>query len=280
METITVHAPFGKTHLQEIAIDQLHPGVYQPRDIFAQEALESLAKTIEQLGILEPLVVRPSSKNVEHYEIVAGERRWQAAKLAGLQTVPCLLGHYSDEQAAQIALVENVCREGLNPIAQARAMRKLASEFQYTHEEISALLGMSRTGVTNLLRLLTLDERIQHWMKQGHLSEGHGKILAGLPLDKQYWYAYEAIKKEWSVSMLDEAIKIRENKNNSSAEGTKTSPKLSPLEQQLTDTLGHAVKLKFNKNETGYIQIHFHDKTNMQEILAKLGCSTNNLPLE
>ena len=109
-------------------------------------------------------------------EIVAGERRFRAAKLAGLTVVPCLLSNYSNEQAAQIALIENTCREALNPIAEALAMKRLVSEFRYTHDEIGMLLGVGRSQVTNLLRLLSLDARIQHWMKQGHLSEGHGKL--------------------------------------------------------------------------------------------------------
>ena len=116
----------------------------------------------------------------------------------------------------QIALIENTHREALNPIAEALAMQRLATEFRYTHDEIGMLLGMSRSQVTNLLRLLSLDARIQHWMKQGHLSEGHGKILAGLPREKQYWYAYEAIKKEWSVSVLDDAIKTLDQKETGS----------------------------------------------------------------
>ena len=130
METITVHALFGKAILKDIAIDKLHSGTYQPRDTFSEESLASLATTIEQLGILEPLIVRLSSKHAGQYEIVAGERRYRAAKLAGLTVVPCLLSNYTNEQAAQIALIENTCREALNPIAEALAMRRLAAEFQ------------------------------------------------------------------------------------------------------------------------------------------------------
>lgn len=174
-----------------------------------------------------------SQKHPDHFEIVAGERRWRASKLAGLQVVPCLLSNYTNEQAAQIALIENTCREALNPIAEAQAMQRLANEFQYTHDEIAVLLGISRTQVTNLLRLLKLDARIQHWMKQGALSEAHGKILAGLPLDKQYNFAYDAIKKDWSVRGLDEAIKIA--------------------------------------NEGGYFRIPFQNHEHMQNILLKLG---------
>lgn len=280
METITVHALFGKAVLKEIAIDQLHSGTYQPRDTFSEEALESLSKTIAQLGVLEPLIVRASTKSHEHFEIVAGERRYRAAVLAGLTVVPCLLSNYSNEQAAQIALIENTHREALNPIAEALAMRRLATEFRYTHDEIGVLLGISRSHVTNLLRLLNLDGRIQHWMKQGHLSEGHGKLLAGLPLEKQYWFAYEAIKKEWSISVLDGAIKASDDKKLKAIKVRKSAVPTSPLERHVTDQFGYPVKLTLNKNETGCFRIHFHDREHMQKILEKLGCPSDELPTE
>ncbi len=165
-------------------------------------------------------------------------------------------------------LIENTCREALNPIAEAFAMRRLADEFKYTHDEISLLLGVSRSHVTNLLRLLNLDARIQHWMKQGALSEAHGKVLAGLPLDKQYWFAYEAIKKEWSVRVLDEAIKSTDNKK------TGKNPKQTlptQLEQQLAEQFGYSIKVTVNKNESGYFRIPFNNQSVMREILVMLG---------
>ena len=280
METITVHALFGKAVLKDIAIDKLHSGTYQPRDTFSEEALESLSKTIAQLGVLEPLIVRASTKNHEHFEIVAGERRYRAAALAGLTVVPCLLSNYSNEQAAQIALIENTAREALNPIAEALAMQRLATEFRYTHDEVGVLLGISRSQVTNLLRLLNLDGRIQHWMKQGHLSEGHGKLLAGLPREKQYWYAYEAIKKEWTVSVLDDAIKASNDKKLNTSQVRKSAMPTSPIERQVTEQFGYPVKLTVNKNETGCFRIHFHDREHMQKILEKLGCPSEELPAE
>ncbi|OGT49906.1 MAG: hypothetical protein A3E53_03000, partial [Gammaproteobacteria bacterium RIFCSPHIGHO2_12_FULL_39_24] len=182
------------------------------RDIFAQETLESLSKTIEQLGVLEPLIVRASLKNNNQYEIIAGERRFRAAKLAGLSFVPCLLSNYSNEQSAQIALIENTHREALNLIAEALAMKRLAEDFRYTHDEIGVLLGVSRAQVTNYLRLLILEARVQHWMKQGALSAAHGKILAGVKYEDQYAFAYDAISKPWSVHMLDKMIKAAAEK--------------------------------------------------------------------
>jgi len=269
MATLTVHALFGKAVLKEIAIDKLHSSFYQPRDTFSPESLESLSTTIAQLGVLEPLIVRPSPRTPEAFELVAGERRWRAAKLAGLEVVPCLLANYSNEQAAQIALIENTCREALNPIAGALAVQRLTAEFGYTHEEVASLLGMSRSHITNLLRLLHLDARIQHWMKQGALSEGHGKLLAGLALDKQYWYAYEAIKKEWSVHMLDKTIKTSADKALETDKKEKSPTELAGLEEHLSQQLGYRVKVIVNKNEAGYFRIPFLDREQMQKILAK-----------
>src|SRR5579871_5435898 len=128
METITVYAMFSKGILQEIPIEMLHSGTYQPRDTFSEEALESLAKTIAKLGVLEPLIVRASQLHRNQFEIIAGERRFRAAKLAGFSVVPCLLSNYTNEQTAQIALIENAHREALNPLAEARAMQRLAEE--------------------------------------------------------------------------------------------------------------------------------------------------------
>jgi len=271
-ETITIHSLFGKAVLQDIAVDKLHSSAYQPRDEFSEEGLASLAATIEQLGVLEPLIVRLSMQKQGHYEIVAGERRFRAAKQAGLAIVPCLLSNYTNEQAAQIALIENTCREGLNPIAEATAIKRLATEFRYDHEEIAMLLGVSRSQVSNLLRLLNLDARIQHWMKQGHLSEGHGKILAGLPEEKQYWFAYEAIKKEWSVGTLDDAIKAVDEKKRQASIARKASPIASPIEKQLTEQFGFQMKVTINKNEAGSFRIPFHCREQMHSILEKLGC--------
>lgn len=269
METITVHALFGKAVLKDVPINMLHSGTYQPRDSFSEEALQSLAKTVEHLGILEPLIVRVSQQHQNQFEIVAGERRFRAAKLAGFTVVPCLLSNYSNEQTAQIALIENTHREALNPIAEARAMQRLADEFRYTHDEVAILLGVSRSQVTNLIRLLRLDARIQHWMKQGALSEGHGKVLAGLALERQYWFAYEAIKKEWSVRALDEAIKIADNKN--SDDKSQKTPLTNPFEQQLGEQFGYPIKISINKNESGHFRIHFNNQSVMRDILLKLG---------
>jgi ParB family chromosome partitioning protein len=271
METITVHAMFSKGVLKEIPIDMLHSGTYQPRNDFLEEALETLSKTIAQVGILEPLIVRTSQKYADKFEIVAGERRWRAAQRAGLTVVPCLISNYTNEQAAQIALIENTCREALNPIEEAHAIQRLTDEFKYTHDEVSMLLGVSRSHVSNLLRLLRMDGRVQHWLKQGHLSEGHGKLLAGVAYERQYWYAYHTIKQEWSVRALDEAIKAGADKKLATKRAQKTAQPMSEFEQQLAEQFGFPMKVTINKNDTGYFRIPFHDRAHMQIIMDKLG---------
>lgn len=271
METITVHAMFSKGLLKEIPIEMLHSGTYQPRYDFSEEALESLSKTIAQVGILEPLIVRASQSHAEKFEIVAGERRWRAAQRAGLTVVPCLISNYTNEQSAQIALIENKCREALNPIEEACAMQRLTDEFRYTHDEVSMLLGVSRSHVSNLLRLLRMDGRVQHWLKQGDLSEGHGKLLAGVPYDDQYYYAYHTIKKGWSVRTLDEAIKLGVDKKSTTNKSKKIVKPMSLLETQLTEQLGFSLKVAINKNDAGYFRIPFHDLAHMQMKLDKLG---------
>lgn len=271
METITVRAMFSKGVLKEVPIELLHSGTYQLRHEFSEETLDSLSKTIAQLGILEPLIVRASQRYAGKFEIVTGERRWRAAQRVGLAIVPCLISNYTNEQAAQIALVENTCREALNPIEEACALQRLTDEFRYTHDEVSILLGVSRSHVTNLLRLLRMDGRVQYWLRQGDLSEGHGKLLASIPYDIQYYYAYHAIKKEWSVRALDEAIKAGVDKKLSANKSKNSAKPISSFEAKLTEQLGFPMKVTINKNDTGYFRIPFHDRAHMQMILDKWG---------
>jgi len=171
--------------LQQVAIDLLVRGRYQPRQHFDPEKLQELADSIKSTGgLLQPIVARPLPNG--QYEIVAGERRWRAAQLAGLLDVSCLVCPYTDEQALQAAIVENISRADLNPIEEAKAYQRLIDEFQYLHEEVAASIGKSRTVITNSLRLLKLDPRVQTLLIEEKLSEGHGKILAGLDSHLQY----------------------------------------------------------------------------------------------
>jgi ParB family transcriptional regulator, chromosome partitioning protein len=269
---ITIHAPFDKAMLQDIPLGMLHSGTYQPRREFSEESLIQLRDTIAQLGVLEPLIVRPSQQHAGQYEIIAGERRFRAATLAGLASVPCMVAGFSNEKAAQAALIENTCREDLNPMDKAHAMQRFVIEFDYTHEEIGALLGISRSNVSNILRLLRLDGRIQHWLRSGSLSEGHGKLLAGISYDKQYGFAYEAIKKGWSVNILDEAIKNEaDRKNSRKPQKDESVCHTTQLAYRLTEKFGHPVKASINRDESGSFRILFCNRQHMLDIMRRLG---------
>lgn len=268
METITAHAMFRKGFLKDIPIEMLHSGTYQPRTEFSEEALASLTKTIEQLGVLEPLIVRASKQHPNKFEIIAGERRFRAAKRAGFLEVPCLISNYTNEQAAQIALIENTCRDELDPVSEARALERLTDDFHYTHDEIASLLSVSRSYVSNMLRILCMDRQVQGWIAKGTLSKGHAKVLAGVRYEDQYKYAYDTLRKEWSVRLLDEAIKADKDQK---AKTQKGMPPLSPVNKQLTAHFGMPAKVTINKNQSGHFRIPFQDASQMQIILDKLG---------
>src|SRR5215208_3302358 len=199
-----------KPILKYLDIDMLTRGRYQPRQEFDPEKLQELADSIKSTdGLLQPIVVRPIANN--RYEIVAGERRWRAAQLAKLTEVSCLVFEYSDEQALQAAIVENISRTDLNPIEEARAYQRLIDEFHYLHEEVAASVGKSRVAITNSLRLLKLDPLIQNYLIKGQLTEGHGKILASLSLLHQISLANLCVEKVWNVRKLElEAKKLQE----------------------------------------------------------------------
>ncbi len=259
-----------KHALKEIPIGQLRAGQYQPRQTFSQDGLNSLAETIKNVGVLEPLLVRPLSES--EYEIIAGERRWRAAKIAGLKTVPCLVGYYNDETTSQIALIENISRENLNPIDEAAGISRVIEEFDYTHEEIGAILGKPRSHITNLLRLLKLDRRVQEFLREGNLTEAHGKILAGLPIEKQYYFAHQSIEKQWSMRTLTDAIKHlslkskeRDNQNNPKDKDVD----ILRLEQETSDYFGHEIKFNLKKDKSGKVNIHFCNLDELEAILDK-----------
>ncbi len=256
-----------KPTLQHLSVDQLVRGKYQPRQHFDAEQLEELAESIKTTGgLLQPIVVRPLKTG--QYEIVAGERRWRAAQLAQLHEVSCLVGHYTDEQALQASIIENVNRADLNPIEEANAYQRLIDEFHYMHEEIAAAVGKSRTTITNALRLLKLDERVQALMITGKLSEGHGKILAGVPALHQYALAEQSIQKNWSVRKMEmEAKKIlHPNQSN-----LYSDPNLKQLEAALGDHVGNAVNIEYEERGGGSMKIRFNNIDELEGLFQRLG---------
>jgi ParB family chromosome partitioning protein len=270
MQEITLAFKKSTLVLQEISLEKLRRGQYQPRQVFSDEGLNSLAETIRRVGILEPLVVRSLSD--DNYEIIAGERRWRAAQIAHLQTVPCLIGRYTDEQASQMALIENISREDLNSIDEASAINRIVLEFNYTHEEVAAILGKPRSHITNLLRLLRLDTRVQDLLRTKELSEAHGKILAGLAIDKQHFFATQCLQKNWSSRALVNAVKnLTKDKRENSPKTIKKDVNTLHLEQEISDKFGHSVKLSFDADDkSGYVNIRFSHLDELENVLYKL----------
>lgn len=254
--------------LQQIGIDLLVRGKYQPRQHFDPEKLKELADSIVSTGgLLQPIVVRPTAQNT--YEIVAGERRWRAAQLAGLSDVSCLVCQYTDDQALQAAIVENISRADLNPIEEAQAYQRLIDEFHYLHEEVAASVGKSRTAITNSLRLLKLDARVQQLLITGQLSEGHGKILAGLPQQQQFELADRAQQKGWNVRKLEqEAKKLTQPVITN---GKYSDANLARLETALSDHLGNRAQIEYEERGGGYMRIRFNNIDELEGHFERIG---------
>lgn len=263
-----------------LPIEQLQRGRFQPRCYFDPQALEDLADSIKKNGLIQPIVVRPfnsSDLNDQIYEIIAGERRWRAAQLAGLDKITCLVNHYNDGQAAAVTTVENIQREDLNPIEEAQAIQRLINDFGYRHEEVAAIISSSRTKVTNLLRLLQLDERVKQFLIKGQISEGHGKMLAGLPLSRQITLANSVVKKNWSVRKLEQIIRM-EGDESSPNNNKKKNPDITRLERLISEQMNTQVAVESEKTmKGGWLKIKFYDDPTLEGILRKIGIKDDDL---
>jgi len=253
--------------LKEIPVEYLRRGKYQPRVDFDPDALNELAASIVRTGIIQPIFVRPIENN--QYEIIAGERRWRAAQIAGLDSVPCLIKDISDEDAIAATTIENIQRQDLNPIEEAQAYQRMVNEFDYKHEEIASIIGKSRPKISNLIRLLTLDPRAQKVIIEERLSEGHAKVIAGQPIQEHITLAMKSVKNKWSVRQLEQYIK---NDSEDSPIMKRQDPNIKRLEQTISDYLGTQVKLNADKpSGGGWLSIHYHDLEILAGILDKIG---------
>lgn len=257
-----------KPSLQQISIDLLTPGKYQPRQHFDPEKLQELAESIKSTdGLLQPIVVRPANGK---YEIVAGERRWRAAQLACMTDISCLIYSYSDEQALQASIIENINRTDLNPIEEAFAYQRLIDEFHYLHEEVAASVGKSRTVITNSLRLLKLDPRVQQLLITGQISEGHGKILASLRQHEQIQLAEQCAQKGWSVRKME--IEVKKLQQISTETNTPYSDaNLKNLEISLSEHVGNRVQIEYESRGGGYVKIRFNNIDELEGHFERIG---------
>jgi len=252
--------------LESCQIDNLKTGKYQPRSHMNQIALNELAESIKMQGIMQPIVVRPVG-NMK-YEIVAGERRWRAAKLANLSEVPILIKDIPDESALAMALIENIQREDLNAIEEAKGIQRLIDEFGMTHESASHVLGKSRTTVTNLLRLLNLSEHVQKALLEGKIEMGHARALLSLSASDQVMICQKVISKNLSVRDV-EALIGQQRPAKRKIKKQKTADIVN-FEANLSDKLGTSVKISHKSNGSGVLKINYSNLDELDSILKKI----------
>ncbi len=251
---------------QSLPIDQLRPGKYQPRAGMNPEALNELAQSILAQGILQPILVRPIGD--KQYEIIAGERRWRASRIAGLTSVPVAIREIPDDAALAAALIENIQRENLNPLEEATGIQRLIEEFKMTHEVAARAVGRSRAAVTNLLRLLNLAQPVRELLLSNQIDMGHARALLGVSNVKQAEIAHQVVKARLSVRQT-EALVTR-----SQQAETKTPPSVDRdvlhLQEELADKLGTKVQIRASKAGQGSIKLSFQNLGELDRLLNKL----------
>jgi len=266
MKVDSVESVLPEKEIHELPISELVPNADQPRKSFDEDSLATLAESIKNLGIFQPIVVR---KQKNKYQIVAGERRYRAAIIAGLETVPVIVKKYNTEEMTEVALVENLQRENLNPIEEAQGLKRLADEFGLTHETIAKAVGKSRSAISNSLRLLSLPEPVQEMLYHRHLEMGHARALLTLPVVEQLELAQKAVKNGWSVREVERRSQIA---HQTKQEIKKTiSPDIRRLNDVLTERLGVNAEVKTTNHKKGKIVLHFDTPETFEYLLKQLG---------
>ena len=253
--------------LRDIALADLSPGKYQPRTHMDREALEGLAQSIQSRGIVQPILVRELDSG--KFEIVAGERRWRAAQMAGLATVPALVRQIPDEHALGIGLIENIQREDLNAIEEAMGIKRLIEEFKLTHENAAHAVGRSRASVTNLLRLLELAKPVQDMVMETKLDMGHARALLALSKSRQVELAHQIVAKSLSVRDTERMVKQALTPPKAGKTLMTTVTDTRHLENELAEKLGTKVAMKADKLGRGTLTIHFHSLEQLDGILER-----------
>jgi ParB family transcriptional regulator, chromosome partitioning protein len=263
--------------LANLPVDLLQRGKYQPRVDMRQESLEELAASIKSQGIVQPIVVRPvdgaAPGESQRYEIIAGERRWRAAQIAGLATVPAVIRRVPDEAAIAMALIENIQRENLNPLEEARALDRLIGEFGITHQQAADAVGRSRAAVSNLLRLLELPSEITAFVEKRELEMGHARALLGLTQRRQQVEVGALVAKK-GLSVRDTEAMVRAMLNKPAANGAKDGRPLDPnvqrLQNELSEKLGAPVQIQHTGSGKGKVVVTYHSLDELDGILAHI----------
>ncbi|MDO9178802.1 MAG: ParB/RepB/Spo0J family partition protein [Agitococcus sp.] len=254
--------------LQHLPLVQLQRGRYQPRRDMNPTALQELAESIKAQGIMQPIVVRVLGD--DRYEIIAGERRWRAAQMAGLDTIPAIIREINDDTAIAMALIENIQREDLNPMEQATAMHSFVEQFAFTHQQIAEAVGKARATVTNLLRLMSLPREVKTLLEHGDLEMGHARALLSLPEAQQIDSARLIVAKGLSVRQAEALVRSLLAANDKPVDDKKVDPNVAQLQQRLADTLGAAVQIDYNKKGQGRLVIRYNSFEELDGILAHI----------
>lgn len=252
-----------------LKITEVEPSREQPRKNFNEDALLELADSIKQFGIIQPLIVQ---KQDDYYEIIAGERRWRAAKLAGLKEVPVIIKNYTEQERVEIALIENIQREDLNPIEEALAFRRLLTEFELKQDELAERVSKSRTAVTNSMRLLKLDERVQQMVVDEKISTGHARaLLAVEDKEQQYTLANKIFDEKLSVRETERLMKnFQKEKENKKSQKTENEFIYKGIEEKIKMILGTKVTVNHKKNNKGRIEIEYYSNEELERIMDLL----------
>jgi ParB family chromosome partitioning protein len=261
--------PLKGEMIENISVDQLNPGQYQPRKRFDEESLQELADSIIEQGLMQPIIVRKAENN---FEIIAGERRWRAAKLAKVDTIPVIVRDINDRTASIIALIENMQRVDLSSIEEAEGIKKMIDEFGMTHEEASDAVGKSRSAVSNLLRLLQLTDFVKDKLNSGDIDMGHARALISLSADQQNMVCQKIINEKLSVRKVEELIQsgISKVNNKKISKDNNKNNDIEILQKEFSDKLGFPVTIENKNNNSGLIKIKYRNLDELDILLNKL----------
>jgi len=267
--SITGNDTVIQTPLQSLPVDLIHQSPYQPRQIMEPEALEALANSIKQQGVVQPIVVRATE---DGYELIAGERRWRAAQQAGLQEIPTVIKNVNDQEAAAIAIIENLQREDLNPLEEAQAFANLIDKFGLTHQEVGEVVSRSRAAVSNSLRLLALAQPVKDMLNQGELEMGHARALLALDEQQQRKCAQSIVQRQLSVRGAEALVKqlLDGGSKKKSTANSSQDPDVSRMEHKISDRLGARVSIQHSQNGSGRMQIRYTNLDEFEGIVDKL----------
>ena len=250
--------------INKLSLSEIKPNKYQPRKNFDEEMLKDLTNSIKERGVIQPIIVRKSNTDSSKYEIIAGERRWLAARKAGLHDIPVVVTEADDLKSLEFAIVENIQRHDLNPLEEAQGYKRLIDDFSYDQEKVSKFIGKSRSYITNSLRLLNLPQDVLQLVEEKKISAGHAKILVGL--ENASFIAAKIIEKKLSVRQSENFVKIFRKKKGQST--LYKDPNLKSLEQSVQEKIGLQVKIKSNKRNKGSITFNFSDLDQLNKIIS------------